>query len=63
MKLVFLVTTLMLLASCCGETTKEQPSADEAMDDSVELTPADEMLETADSITGINIDKSNPDWK
>lgn len=63
MKLVFLVTTLMLLASCGGETPKEQSPSDEAMDDNVELTPADKMLETIDSITGINIDKSNPDWK
>jgi len=63
MKLVFLVTTLMLLASCGGETPKEQSPSDETMDDNVELTPANEVLETTDSITGINIDKSNPDWK
>jgi peptidyl-prolyl cis-trans isomerase B (cyclophilin B) len=36
---------------------------DEAMDEAAEMADAGEVPGTSDSTTGINIDKSNPDWK
>ena len=87
MKQLILVTMLMILTSCSGETPKEaqkeQPPSgeslstaveqaapaaeavtnDEAMDDTAEMVDMGDVLETADSITEVSIDKSNPDWK
>ena len=67
MKRLLLVSMLMISTACAPEASKEQKLLDEPMSIGVEQT-APASMDSAndasmDDTAGINIDKSDPDWK
>ena len=64
MKRLLLVSMLMISTACADEASKEQRLSDQAL--STQTTPA-AMDSAGDAsmgdVVGINIDKSDPDWK
>ena len=71
MKRLLLVSMLMISTACAPEASKEQKLPDEPMSIEVEQTAPAAMASananandaSMDDTAGINIDKSDPDWK
>ena len=67
MKRLLLVSMLMISTACASEASKEQKLSDEPLPSGVEqiapATMASANDASMDDTAGINIDKSDPDWK